>query len=86
MTTREASKIIKGELGSEVILHVRRHGYKKKLAFNPSEQPVIAQIFGKNTETFIRATKICEDMGFTGIDINMGCPAKKVVPKFIITP
>jgi tRNA-dihydrouridine synthase B len=52
---------------------------KKKLAFNPEEQPVIAQIFGKNTETFIRATKVCEDMGFTGIDINMGCPAKKVV-------
>ena len=52
---------------------------KKKLAFNPAEQPVIAQIFGKNTETYIRATKICEDMGFTGIDINMGCPAKKVV-------
>ncbi len=52
---------------------------KKKLWFDPSEQPVIAQIFGKNTETFIRATKICEEMGFSGIDINMGCPSKKVV-------
>ena len=52
---------------------------KKKLYFDPSEQPVIAQIFGKNEDTFIRATKVCEDMGFTGIDINMGCPAKKVV-------
>ena len=52
---------------------------KKKLWFDPSEQPVIAQIFGKNTDTFIRATKVCEDMGFTGIDINMGCPSKKVV-------
>ncbi|MAH81149.1 MAG: dihydrouridine synthase [Rickettsiales bacterium] len=52
---------------------------KRKLWFDPSEQPVIAQIFGKNTETFIRATKVCEDMGFTGIDINMGCPSKKVV-------
>ena len=52
---------------------------KRKLAFRPSEQPVFAQIFGKNTDTFIRATKICEDMGFSGIDINMGCPSKKVV-------
>ncbi|MBT5855432.1 tRNA-dihydrouridine synthase [bacterium] len=51
----------------------------KKLRFDPSEQPVIAQIFGKNTETFVTAAKICEDMGFTGIDINMGCPSKKVV-------
>ena len=34
MTTKEASKIIKGELGSEVILHVRRPGHKKRYAFN----------------------------------------------------
>lgn len=52
---------------------------KKKLAFVASEQPILAQIFGKNEDTFIRAAKLCEDMGFTGIDINMGCPAKKVV-------
>ncbi len=52
---------------------------KQKLAFDPSEQPVIAQIFGKNPQTFIDATKLCEDMGFSGIDLNMGCPAKKVV-------
>jgi len=52
---------------------------KKKLWFHPSETPVIAQIFGKNTETFINATKVCEDMGFAGIDINMGCPSKRVV-------
>lgn len=52
---------------------------KKKLHFVPSEQPIIAQIFGKKVETFIQAAKLCEDMGFTGIDINMGCPAKKVV-------
>jgi len=52
---------------------------KDKLKFDPSEQPVIAQIFGKNTETFVAAAKICEDMGFSGIDINMGCPSKNVV-------
>jgi len=51
----------------------------KKLNFHPSEQPIIAQIFGKNTETFIAAAKFCEDMGFSGIDLNMGCPAKNVV-------
>ncbi len=51
----------------------------KKLYFNPAEQPVIAQIFGKNIETFVTASKFCEDMGFSGIDLNMGCPSKKVV-------
>ncbi len=58
------------------------HGAKKlikKFEFHKSESPIIAQIFGKNTETFITAAKYCEDMGFSGVDINMGCPAKKVV-------
>jgi nifR3 family TIM-barrel protein len=49
------------------------------LQFQPQEKPIIAQIFGKNVESFKRAAKICEDMGFDGIDLNMGCPAKKVV-------
>ncbi len=60
-------------------LHFSADKLKRKLQFDPSEQPVIAQIFGKNEETFVTATKICQDMGFSGIDLNMGCPSKKVV-------
>lgn len=60
-------------------LHFGAERLRRKLAFHPDEQPVIAQIFGKNEETFVTATKLCEDMGFSGIDINMGCPSKKVV-------
>ena len=60
-------------------LHFSADKLKRKLQFHPSEQPVIAQIFGKNVETFVTATKVCEDMGFSGIDLNMGCPSKKVV-------
>lgn len=60
-------------------LHFSAEKLKRKLYFDPSEQPVIAQIFGKNVETFVTATKVCEDMGFSGIDLNMGCPSKKVV-------
>ena len=52
---------------------------KKQLAFKEAEKPILAQIFGKNPESFVIATKMCEDMGFTGIDLNMGCPAKKVI-------
>ena len=51
----------------------------EKFRFSPIEIPVIAQIFGKNEASFASAAKFCEDMGFTGIDLNMGCPAKKVV-------
>ncbi len=60
-------------------LHFSPNKLRRKLFFHPDEQPVIAQIFGKNEDTFRTAAKICEDMGFAGIDINMGCPSKKVV-------
>lgn len=60
-------------------IHHNAKKLKRRLQFHESEQPVIAQIFGKNTETFVTATKFCTDMGFSGIDINMGCPSKKVV-------
>jgi len=52
---------------------------QKKLVFSLSERPILAQIFGKNIPHFIDAAKRCQDMGFTGIDLNMGCPDKKVV-------
>lgn len=43
------------------------------------EKPLIIQIFGKNPETFAGAAKIIESYWVAGIDVNMGCPAKKVV-------
>jgi tRNA-dihydrouridine synthase B len=52
---------------------------KKALTHDPSEYPLIIQIFGKDPVMFREAAKIIEWYGITGIDINMGCPAKKVV-------
>ncbi len=43
------------------------------------EHPFIVQIFGKRPENFLSAAKVIEEMGADGIDINMGCPAAKVV-------
>ncbi len=43
------------------------------------EKPVVIQIFGKNPENFTKAAKIIERHNVAGIDINMWCPAKKVV-------
>lgn len=43
------------------------------------EKPLIVQIFGKDPEMFAKAAKIIERYDVAGIDINMGCPAKKVV-------
>jgi tRNA dihydrouridine synthase A len=49
------------------------------LEFNKKEQPLVVQLFGKKPELFGKVAKIVEESGAMGIDINFGCPAKKVV-------
>ncbi len=43
------------------------------------EKPLVVQIFWKDPEMFVKAAKIIEKYDYVWIDINMGCPAKKVV-------
>lgn len=50
-----------------------------KLQFSRKEQPIIAQLWGINPENFYKVTKEVIGMGFDGVDLNMGCPVKKVV-------
>jgi len=52
---------------------------EKMLEFQKIERPIIIQLFGKDPEFFAKAGKKLEAAGVDGIDINMGCPAKKVV-------
>lgn len=49
-----------------------------QLLFSPLERPIIGQLFGKDPDSFYTATIILCHLGFDGIDINMGCPAKTV--------
>ena len=49
------------------------------LLYQPQERPIIAQLFGKDPDSFYHASQIICHLGFDGIDINMGCPAKTVV-------
>ncbi|MEO8104963.1 MAG: tRNA-dihydrouridine synthase [Candidatus Saccharibacteria bacterium] len=51
----------------------------KRLQFTSTEQPLIAQIWGKNPDNFYKTAAELVTMGFAGIDINMGCPDKTVV-------
>lgn len=46
--------------------------------FDELERPIVAQLFGKEPELFAEATELVMKMGFDGVDINMGCPARKV--------
>ncbi len=55
------------------------HSTRGRLAFTADEQPMVAQIWGTQPEQFSQMAKGLKEMGFAGIDINMGCPAKDVV-------
>ena len=48
------------------------------LKFNPLEKPLALQIGGSNPEELAQASKIAENYGFDEINLNLGCPSKKV--------
>jgi nifR3 family TIM-barrel protein len=49
------------------------------LYFQEDEHPITAQLFGANPQVMAEAAKMVEDLGYDAVDINLGCPAKKVV-------
>ena len=53
----------------------------KDLTYDQIERPVVAQIYGHTPEMFYKVAHIVCELGFDGLDINMGCPAKKVAAK-----
>jgi nifR3 family TIM-barrel protein len=50
----------------------------KKLEYGEGERPVVAQLFTSKPEHMEAAAKLCAELGFDGIDINMGCPDRAV--------
>ena len=55
------------------------HGDRKKiLSFSPEEKPLALQVGGSNKKELSEVAKIAEDMGYDEININLGCPSKKV--------
>ncbi len=57
------------------------HTVIKDLTYSEIERPVVAQIYGHTPEMFYKVAHIVCELGFDGLDINMGCPAKKVAAK-----
>lgn len=55
-----------------------RHNALERLEIAPSDSPIIAQIWGKNPEHFAEISSALESLGFSGIDLNFGCPDKNV--------
>ena len=52
---------------------------RRYLTFYDDEHPIGAQLFGSNPETLAEAARIVQDTGFDTVDLNLGCPAKRVV-------
>jgi tRNA-dihydrouridine synthase len=54
------------------------HTLIKDFLYSEIERPIVAQIYGKTPEFFYVMAHIACELGFDGLDINMGCPAKNV--------
>jgi tRNA-dihydrouridine synthase len=53
----------------------------QRLRYTETELPLVAQIWGTHPENFYKAARKLIDMGFSGIDLNMGCPAQGPVSR-----
>lgn len=56
-----------------------REALMRDLKFSETERPIVAQLFTSNPKNMREAAKLCAELGFDGIDINMGCPDKNVM-------
>ncbi len=64
---------------------------ERDLVFSEMERPIVAQLFSSDPEKMEQAARLCAELGFDGIDINMGCPDKTIEKqgagaKMITTP
>ena len=65
----------------EGLLSRGRKRVEQSLQFTESEHPIVAQIWGLDPKKYYAVAQELVERGFDGIDINMGCPIRKVVKK-----
>ena len=61
------------------LARMRETKRRRYLTFYDDEHPIGAQLFGSNPDTLAEAARIVEETGFDLVDLNLGCPAKRVV-------
>ncbi len=82
LTTNEVSGcgLIMTEFTSaDGLSRMRESKRQRYLTYYEDEHPISAQIFGSNPVTLAESARICQDAGFDLVDLNLGCPAKRVV-------
>ena len=55
-----------------------KHALMRDLMYSESERPIIAQFFTSRPENMEKAAALAAELGFDGIDINMGCPDRTI--------
>jgi len=55
-----------------------KNALMKALWFTEAERPIVAQFFGAKPDNFYQCALLAQELGFDGIDINMGCPDRSV--------
>jgi nifR3 family TIM-barrel protein len=58
---------------------MRESKRKRYLTYYDDEHPISAQLFGSKPDTLADSARVCQDAGFDIVDLNLGCPAKRVV-------
>ncbi|ABF39035.1 Dihydrouridine synthase TIM-barrel protein nifR3 [Candidatus Koribacter versatilis Ellin345] len=61
------------------LARMREAKARRYLTFYGNERPISAQLFGSDAETLADAAKVVQDLGFDLVDLNLGCPSKRVV-------
>ncbi|MBI2068653.1 MAG: tRNA-dihydrouridine synthase [Candidatus Yanofskybacteria bacterium] len=64
-------------LSCDGIVHDKMR-FEKELYFEKYEKPLVVQFFGSKPENFYKCAQFAQELGFDGIDINMGCPDRSV--------
>ena len=68
-------------VAADGLMRATPEGLKKLMAdliYSEEERPIVAQLFSSNEEHMEAAAKLCRELGFDGVDINMGCPDRSI--------
>ena len=60
------------------LMSIGREHLMHNLAYVEEERPIVAQVFGAHPENFEKTARFIKELGFDGIDINMGCPERNI--------
>ncbi len=68
-------------VSADGLVRATEEGKRKLMAdliYGEEERPIVAQLFSSTPEYMEQAARLCRDLGFDGIDINMGCPDRSI--------